>query len=486
MREFHFPSPTLGLAAALTLSATMIVPFAVRAAPPQDPSAPAAGKELLSAMRRDLGFDAQQAARYLDVERSAMTRVPEAMKRLGAAYAGSWIESGKDGSFRLVVAATDADAAAQARTLGAEARIVQRSLAQLDAAKSQLDRIGKQRRTDPGIHVWYVDVKTNQVVIEAERKARDAAIDLVAISGVDASAVRFEPSKGRPMPTEIVGGNAYNGCSIGFPVVRGTDTGFATAGHCGVAGTTATGGNGVVQGVFEASNFPGADSAWVRITNPGPWPLRNWVNDYAGGTVPINGNTQAPVGSAICRSGRTTGFRCGTVTADNVTVNYAAGAVFGLTSTSACVGFGDSGGAYITPAGQAQGVTSGGQFFQGTNDNCASNPPVSFHQPIMPLLNQYGLTLFTGVVAPTPPTITSLGCNTGQRLFECFVSYDSISASSVTWSGATGSGSGSNGFGDYFGRCTAGRRYNIVATVSNAAGTVSRGTSFTCSSGPLP
>ncbi len=490
MREIHSCSPRYGLAAALALSSVMMVPFAADAAPPQGPSTSTASKELLSAMRRDLGLDAQQATRYLDAERSAMARTPEAKKRLGAAYAGSWLEHGKDGRFRLVVAATNADAAAQARALGAETRIVKRSLAQLDAAKSQFDSIGKQRKADPGIHVWYVDVKTNQVVIEAEFKAQDAALDLVARSGVDAAAVRFKESRGRPMPANIIGGERYNlpggWCSIGFPVMRGTDTGFATAGHCGTVGTAATGTNGLAQGVFDGSTFPGADSAWVRITNPGPWPLQNWVTNYAGGTVPINGSTQAPIGAAICRSGGNTGYRCGTVNANNVTVNYSAGAVFGLTSTSACVGFGDSGGAYITPAGQAQGVTSGGQFVVGTNDNCASNPPVSFHQPIVPLLNQYGLTLYTGPVVPTPPTITSITCYSGRRLFECSLSYTSASSATVAWSGATGGAYSGNGYSDFSGRCVSGQFYIITAAVSNTVGTASRNASFTCSTGPIP
>lgn len=491
MREIHSPSPRHGLAAALAFSVAMIVPFAADAAPPQDPTVTAANKELLSAMRRDLGLDAQQATRYLDAERSAMARTPQAMKRLGAAYAGSWLEHGKDGRFRLVVAATNADAAAQARALGAETRIVKRSLAQLDAAKSQLDRIGKQRKANPGIHVWYVDVKTNQVVVEAEFKAQDAALDLVAKSGVDADAVRFKESRSRPMPTNIIGGEAYNSCSIGFPVTRGADTGFATAGHCGTVGTATTGGNGVAQGVFDGSTFPGADSAWVRITNPGPWPLQNWVTNYAGGTVPINGSTQAPIGAAICRSGRTTGYRCGTVTANNVTVNYAVGAVFGLTSTSACVGFGDSGGAYITPAGQAQGVTSGGQFVPGTNDNCASNPPVSFHQPIVPLLNQYGLTLFTGAVGGAPPTITSFVCpnygDSGAAQYICYMTYSSGSAASVAWTGANGVISNYAGGSEFFGRCISGQSLRITATVTNASGSVSRTSArFACPTGPIP
>ncbi len=481
--------------AVLTLSVVTLSLMAADVALAQNPSGPtntAIGKELLLAMRRDLGLDAQQATQYLDAERSAMAQAPEAMKRLGNAYAGSWIEHGKDGRFRLVIAATNAEGAAKARAFGAETRIVQRNLAQLNAAKSQLDRIGKQRKADPGIHVWYVDVETNQVVIETEFNAQDAAIDLVARSGMDAAMVRFKESKGQPMPASIIGGERYNlpgggWCSIGFPVTRGADAGFATAGHCGGVGTATTGINGLAQGVFDGSNFPGADSAWVRITNPGPWPLQSWVTNYAGGAVPIIGSTQAPIGAAICRSGGKTGYRCGRVNANNITVNYAAGAVFGLTRTSACLGFGDSGGAYITPAGQAQGVASGGQFLPGTNDNCASNPPVSFHQPIVPLLNQYGLTLtlFTG----SPPSDVSLTCpipgpSTGGQ-YVCNVNYSSLIPATVTWSGGNGSGSNiGNHSSMYVGTCSAGQWIQITAVVSNATGSVSTTSpSFLCPAG---
>ncbi len=496
MRRIRSTSPKSGLVVALVLSATMLAPIAATAAPPEDQSTPAVNQQLLSAMRRDLGLDAQQATRYLDAERSAMARTPEAIKRLGTAYAGSWLEHGKDGRFRLVVAATNAEGAAQARGLGADTRIVQRSLAQLEGVKTGLDKRSSQRKAEAGIHTWYIDVKTNQVVIEADFKAQDAALDFVASSGVDAAAVRFQESKGRPIPTNIIGGERYNlpgggWCSLGFPVTRGADTGFATAGHCGGAGTTTTGTNGIAQGVFDGSNFPGADSAWVRITNPGAWPLRNWVTNYAGGTVPINGSTQAPIGAAICRSGGNTGYRCGTVNANNVTVNYSAGAVFGLTSTSACVGFGDSGGAYITPAGQAQGVTSGGQFVAGTNDNCASNPPVSFHQPIVPLLNQYGLTLFTGATGGAVPTITSFLCpnygDSGAGQYICYITYTSGSSASVVWSGASGTTYNYTGGSEFFGRCTSGQSLRLTATVTNTSGSVSRTSArFACPTGPIP
>lgn len=496
MREIHSPYPRHGLAAALALSAAMMIPFAADAAPPQDPSASTTSKELLSAMRRDLGLDTQQATRYLDAERSAMARTPEAKKRLGAAYAGSWLERGKDGRFRLVVAATNADAAAQARALGAETRIVKRSLAQLDAAMGQLDRLGKRSRTDAGIHAWYVDVKTNQLVIEADFKAQDAALDFAARSGVDTQAVRFQESRGKPTPFNIIGGERYNisngsWCSIGFPVTQGADTGFVTAGHCGGAGLTTTGTNGVAQGIFQASNYPGTDFAWIRLTNPGAWPLRNWVTNYAGGTVTINGSSPAPVGAAICRSGARTGYRCGTIVSTNVTVNYGIGNVNGLVQSSACAGRGDSGGSFITPAGQAQGVTSGGQLPFGSDDNCAANPPVTYHQPLLPILNQYGLTLFTGAAGGAPPTITSFLCpnygDSGAGQYICYITYTSGSAASVAWTGASGTTSNYAGGSEFFGRCTAGQSRRLTATVTNASGSASRtSATFACPTGPIP
>jgi Alpha-lytic protease prodomain len=481
MREIHSSSPRHGLAAALALSAAMIVPFAVSAAPPQDPPASAPNKELLSAMRRDLGLDAQQVTRYLDAERSAMARTPEAVRRLGTAYAGSWLEHGKDGRFRLVVAATNADAAAKARALGAETRVVKRSLAQLDAAKSRLDRVGKQRKADPGIHAWYVDVKTNQVVLEVGSMAHDAALGFVAASGIDATAVRFEESEGAPQLATIVGGERYNiyssWCSIGIPVTRGMDTGFTTAGHCGGIGTPTVGTNGISQGVFAGSIFPGNDMAWVQITNPSSWPLSNSVNNYIGSAITVVGSTPALVGAGICRSGAKTGYRCGVVRANGISVNYTAGTVYGLTSTSACIGKGDSGGAYITPTGQAQGVASGGKSIStSTGHNCNASSPTSYHQPLIPLMSQFGLTLFTGN-QQTPPIITNLNCprigDTGDGFYVCSLQYSSHTPATVEWLGEIGNSYTTENYSEFFGECTEGQYLNITAVVTNAAGSTS-------------
>ena len=112
-------------------------------------------------------------------------------------------------------------------------------------------------------------------------------------------------------------------------------------------------------------------------------------------TVPdqlVRGSAEAPVGASICRSGSTTRWHCGRVLAKNETVNYAQGAVHQMTKTSVCAEGGDSGGSFITNAGQAQGVLSGGNYScKGKQAKLAT----SYFQPINPLLQGYGLTLST-------------------------------------------------------------------------------------------
>src|SRR3546814_10184058 len=91
------------------------------------------------------------------------------------------------------------------------------------------------------------------------------------------------------------------------------------------------------------------------------------------GDVTGTGHAEAPIGAAICRSGRTTGWHCGAIQAKNVTVNYSSGeTVLKLTQTTACSEGGDSGGSYISGTGQAQGVLSGG------SGNCKGDKNTTF------------------------------------------------------------------------------------------------------------
>ena len=124
-------------------------------------------------------------------------------------------------------------------------------------------------------------------------------------------------------------------------------------------------------------------------------PAAGRCNNFNGGEVPVAGAQEAPVGASVCRSGSTTGTRCGVIQAKNVTVNYPEGAVSGLTRTNVCAEPGDSGGPWMS-GNQAQGVTSGG------SGNCTVGG-VTFFQPLAEILERNNLTLLT-VNGPLPPS----------------------------------------------------------------------------------
>lgn len=292
--------------------------------------------------------------------------------------------------------------AANARNVripGAEVRQVRYSLRQLEDTMSGLNDI-RARASDghklEGVQSWYIDVRTNRVVVSVSPGAMLKAADFVAASPADVDTIRFETAEGTAMTAaNVFGGIAYGsgggGCSIGFAVTQGATKGFATAGHCGAAGTPVSLG-GVGVGNVQASIFPFLDQAWANVRSIDT--LYGLVNQYNGYSSIVSGSAEYGVGTAVCRSGYASGWRCGTITAINVTVNYSNGPVYGLRQSNACLTQGDSGGSWIV-GNQAQGVSSGGQLGAGTPplSNCQFSNPVSFYQRINPILSAYGLNL---------------------------------------------------------------------------------------------
>ena len=333
---------------------------------------------MLDAMTRDLHLTVSQVRDLLRVEAEAARTEPKLRELLADTFAGAWMK--QDGK-KLAVGITDAGMADLVRDMGAEPVLVKRNLAQLAAIKGGLDKAVALAGDD--IHDWYVDVATNTVVVNAKDPSSRAVRDFIG----QAEAVRVVESKERPRPLyDVRGGdeiilNRSALCSMGFAV----NGGYVTAGHCGRTGVITQGSNWVDSGVVRGSVFPGNDWAWIE-TN-GQWNTLGVVNNYSGGTVAVAGSNVASVGSSICRSGRTTGWRCGVVQAHNVTINYADGPVYSATRTSTCAEGGDSGGSFIS-GDQAQGVTSGG------SGNCSTGG-TTFFQPINPILSTYGLTLKT-------------------------------------------------------------------------------------------
>ncbi|MFB7257141.1 carbohydrate-binding protein [Streptomyces nojiriensis] len=330
--------------------------------------------ELLAAMQRDLGLTPTQAKARLAHEAEAGAAAARLRDRLGTAFAGAWADGADAGT--LTVATTRAADTAAIRAGGARAKLVGRTLADLDAARAAPDRAA-----GPATPVRYVDPRSNTLVVEEAEAGAAAA--LLAATGTDPAGVTVVRTAGAPRPLyDLRGGDAYymNGsgrCSVGFPVTKGSVNGFATAGHCGRAGTGTSGFNQVAQGSFQASVFPGNDMAWVAANTQ--WTATPYVKGSGGANVQVTGSVLQPVGASVCRSGSTTGWHCGTIQQHDTSVTYPEGTISGVTRTTVCAEPGDSGGS---------GNCSGG----GT----------TFFQPLNPILSAYGLTLKVGGSDPGP------------------------------------------------------------------------------------
>ncbi|GAA2117927.1 S1 family peptidase [Streptomyces synnematoformans] len=404
-RRWSLGAGATALLASLTIA---LVPAAsAGAAPaPESPAvaAPDVPPGMLKAMQRDLGLSPAEAEERLAREAAALPTENRLRKGLDARFGGSWL---KGEATELVVATTDAGALAAIERAGATAELVEHSVAELDAAMDRLDRAA-ERRTPRATPVWAVDVTLNRVVVQSADRAATASF--LKASGVDRDLVRVVKATDSPRPLyDIRGGDAYyinnsGRCSVGFSVIRGSQNGFVTAGHCGRTGASTSGYNRVAQGTFQGSVFPGRDMAWVATNSN--WTPTPYVKGSGGANVTVGGSTQAPVNSSVCRSGSTTGWHCGTIQQHNTSVTYPEGTINGVTRTTVCAEPGDSGGSYIS-GDQAQGVTSGG------SGNCTSGG-TTFYYPVNPILSNYGLSLVTDDGGGPPPT----GCDTTDEQYQ--------------------------------------------------------------------
>ena len=379
-----------------------IATFSAGVASAQD-RRPMLTSEVFHAMKRDLHMNDAQLTRYFQAERTAVASEELIARRLGASYAGSWLERGADGEFRFVAATTGT--ARRAMPFGVELRHHRYSLLELDSAVEELNRIRaampKKANLD-AIESWGVDVQNNRVVVTYAPSQVLKAIDFVASGTVDANMFRFESSKeARPVPfATAIAGNSYESflsCSIGFTVRKASatsDYGFVSAGHCGQAGTAAYIGTEFVGSVQRSEFSSIGDMSFIDVLRGQV--VANYVNKYDTTYLTVKGYSSAAVGTAVCRSGRATGWRCGKVLSKNVTYSYGGVSVAGLTKTSACGGPGDSGGPFITGSGMAQGVTSAGPVSSGQSSNCSSSSPSTYFQPIGEILSSYGLVLLVG------------------------------------------------------------------------------------------
>ncbi|CEJ94669.1 hypothetical protein VHEMI10186 [[Torrubiella] hemipterigena] len=345
--------------------------------------------EILAAMKRDLGLNAEQATARVARDLQATNIIDQVRGSVGQSFAGAWIDGDN-----VFVGVTDHALKDGVAAAGATPVVMNNSLDKLNGAKSALDGIfvkkGNAARAvsdNASIASYFVDVTSNKLIIEALADGHARAQELASQAGLAAGEYEVHTVDALPKPLATVrGGDAYwiNNqfvCSVGFSV----NGGFVSAGHCGAQGASVTVPNGPALGTFAGSTFPGdADMSYIKTVSGTT--LKGTINGYGSSDLPVSGSTEAAIGASICRSGQTTGVHCGKVSSKNATVNYGAdGSVTGLTKTTVCAEHGDSGGSFYSGA-QAQGVTSGG------SGDCTSGGTTYF-QPVNEILSAYGLTL---------------------------------------------------------------------------------------------
>ncbi|MGC4757873.1 S1 family peptidase [Micromonospora trifolii] len=236
---------------------------------------------------------------------------------------------------------------------------------------------------------WGIDPATGRMTLTVDDTVDTG--ELAALRAVTDRAgvlLRREPGTLRPL---IAGGQGIYGgggarCSLGANARSGSTYYVITAGHCTAAAATwyADSAQTTVLGTRTATSYPTNDYGLIRYTGRIAHPSA--VYTYPG-LLTINGPGNASIGQAVCRSGSTTGVRCGTVTGLNQTVNYSTGVIYGLIRTNICAEPGDSGGPlYVASTGRILGILSGG------TGNCTAGG-TTYYQPIAEVLAAYGLTL---------------------------------------------------------------------------------------------
>lgn len=254
-----------------------------------------------------------------------------------------------------------------------------------------------------------IDVKSSQLdgqtlTVNVAHAADAAAVKATgALVTVDQPVVRPATPKMHKQ-ADLLGGTAYYfdaepgvaggyRCSVGFNGISKSSSAaqFVTAGHCEPSANS--------QPVYALEQrFPNDESAYIgavvgttlnsTFTFGGGFDSGLQATSSAVTTAPkvatwgggagapasgtqllIRGHIQGVVGSVVCKSGSTTGWRCGYIEGVNQMVDVS-GSDVNLYITSACSLGGDSGGAAVVGA-LALGITSAGTAAEGAA-TCAS------------------------------------------------------------------------------------------------------------------
>ncbi|SDN68090.1 S1 family peptidase [Allokutzneria albata] len=369
-------------------------------------AAPAFDPQMVSALAAELGVSAREATDRL------LTQADQQGKLTQLQGAGAVDGAFFDAAGRLVVNATSDAGAAKAAELGLTARRAAKGESGLLAIKRELDGVAAAG-VPVGVTSWQTDLATDTVTVRVSDSSRPEAQALLAAARRHGGAVRVEHdstplaahisvSPGAKMTFSASGGGY---CSVGFGARDAAGTRYlVSAGHCLrdsrplYSGTTVF---GTTTDTRFAQGQASVDMGIARIDAEDSIATSVYTHGSSAGSPVVRGATRTAVGGALCKSGATSGWTCGTVRSYDVSVTYTdpnggpSTTVTGLGSSTVCTMPGDSGGAYIS-GDQAQGMTSGGPIGQQcTFNGGAQSGKSSYFQPLTDALSHYRLTLTT-------------------------------------------------------------------------------------------
>ncbi|WP_170312889.1 S1 family peptidase [Prescottella subtropica] len=344
--------------------------------------------DLVEAITRDLKISPQE---YLD--RAARAQELDAYAADFRAshpdeFAGAWM--GQDG--HPVVAVTTTAAAQTAARDGYRTRLTPVSLAGLENSLADFNRwvTSLPQQIASQIGSATIDLLNNRLVVDIANSPAGRAINLPTwLADVQVQLSSFGQV---PVDRTTMGGDTYvtapgaigttdpadiGICSFGFNAVDRSGTPVnISAGHCDPAPGTKAGvylpnredvGASTRVGTFARSQVGGGeflDYSLIRLDDAGVRAGldRPTVRGAGGSTLTVTGTAVPVVGAPICKSGQTSAFTCGVVSADRVEASLmmldgTARTVRGFAGT-ACTLAGDSGGAIVTGT-LALGITSG-------------------------------------------------------------------------------------------------------------------------------
>lgn len=313
-------------------------------------------------------------------EAAAAALLPAAEAAAGPALAGTWFDPGTS---RLMVGTWDAATVDAITALGATPLL---------RTGPRLDPAGLQRTLDqraaaglpPEIADYGVDEATQRLDV-ALSGPRTPAVDAF-LAGLDPAGLQVRTGAAAPRHhADMSGGDTimsgYEKCTLGFTARAGRQDWILTAGHCTRGNPDWRSEDGVAIGSGAKSAPADLDAGAIPVTEP------SWTPRPTVGATTVRGSREAPVGSTVCLTGATSGRVCGEITGRNRSVSFDGQMQNGMGVAALCSRQGDSGGPYITAAGQAQGIHSGG----GDDDaGCAS-----YFTPVGAALRAFGLTLDT-------------------------------------------------------------------------------------------